>query len=117
AEVERRGHVSEALAHPLVATGTEPHSVAPPLMCDLVRRNDLPIASIAKVHAKLMSNSGIEVIADGNPDQSRPCLAEVAGRLLGNLEMCKRRWTEILGVKLDRKLAFGKRFLVEGRRA
>ena len=117
AEVQRGGHVGKSLFDPLIAPGIGPHRVPPPFMCDLVRGNHFPVPAIAPVHAELMPNRGVEVVANRNPYESGPRLTKVASRLLGNLDVRKGRPTEIIGVQLHRELTLGKRLLVERRRA
>ena len=112
-EVKRRGHVGEPFAHPLIAIRTESNRVSPPLVGDFVRRHNLPVPAVAPVHAKLMAHRRIEVIADRNPDQLGPRLAEVARGLLRELQVFEQRWPKVVGVKLDCEFAFGQGFLIE----
>src|SRR5205823_14816068 len=76
-------HVGEAFAHPLIAPGTEAYRVAPPLMRDFMGCDHFPVATVTPIHSKLVAHGGIEVVANGDPDQSGPRLSKVAGRLLG----------------------------------
>src|SRR6266566_3427193 len=85
--VKRRRHVREAFAHPLIAAGAETHGMPPPLMRHFVGRNHFPVAAVAPIDAKLVANRRVEVIANGNPDQSGPGLTEAAGGLLRQLQV------------------------------
>ena len=71
-------------------------------MRHFVRRHHLPVAAVAPIEPQLMSNGGVEVVADGNPYQLRPGLPEIASRLLRDLHVLEQRWPEIFGVQLDR---------------
>ena len=88
--VEGGRHIGETFAHPLVAIGSEADRMSPPLVRDLVRRNHLPVAAVALVHAQLMTDGGIEVIADRYPYEFRPRLSKVARCLLREGTCLKR---------------------------
>ena len=85
----------------------------PPLVCDFVGSNYFPIPAVTPVHPELMAHSRIEVVADRNPYQFGPGLAEVARRLLRELKVFERSWSKIVRVELYCELRFGESFLVE----
>src|SRR5208337_896697 len=56
ADVEGRGHIGEALTHPLVAAGSESDRVPPPLMRYFVGRDHFPISAVTPVQTERMAN-------------------------------------------------------------
>ena len=100
-EIDGRGFVGEAFAHPLVAIATEADGVAPPLVRHFVRRDHVPIGGLGEVaEAEKMLLGFVEETADGQVDEHGPALAVVAGRLLGERDVREGKRAEVLGVDL-----------------
>ena len=111
--IERGGHLRETFAHPLITAGAEADGVTPPLVGDFVGSNDFPVAAISPIESEFVADGVVKVIADGNPDETGPGLPEIAGGLLGDVDLGELRRAEVIGVKLDGEFGFGEGFFVE----